>query len=384
MKETGRFLKEYRGTECLNCGVPLDIIDRYCHHCGQINTTKKLSFKDFFNEFFASIFSYDSRLSHTIIALLFRPGKISKDYVKGKRVRYANPFRFYLSVSVIFFIINGLFIDFDGFRTEMEDQVSDGKEAISEIKQNISTDDSLKLKINDQILAANGISRADKEKISEEVLKADGLSFLNKKKNQPKDVIYYSQKQIDSIGFFERGYILWEMYKDYYEKTEEKSAYKALSELKHEKNQFNKYIYHRVLKTNAIEENYGQEFFEFIFNKLPFIIFFFLPFFALGIWLLYIRKSFNYMEHLVFIFHTQTMFFITIGLSILISKITNINSFFNIAMLIFLFYLYKAMRKFYNQGRGKTIVKFVLVNILFFILAGIGSVITLAGSIFIF
>ncbi|MCX2764380.1 hypothetical protein [Aquimarina muelleri] len=78
MKETGRFLKKYRGIECLNCGVPLDTIDRYCHHCGQINTTKKLSFKDFFNEFFASIFSYDSRLRHTIIALLFRPVKYLK------------------------------------------------------------------------------------------------------------------------------------------------------------------------------------------------------------------------------------------------------------------------------------------------------------------
>ena len=113
MKETGRFLKEYRGNECLNCGVPLDLIDKYCHHCGQTNTTKKLSFKDFFNEFFASIFSYDSRLRHTIITLLFYPGKISKEYIKGKRIRYANPFRFYLSVSIIFFIINSLFIDFD-------------------------------------------------------------------------------------------------------------------------------------------------------------------------------------------------------------------------------------------------------------------------------
>lgn len=384
MKETGRFLKEYRGTECLNCGVPLDIIDRYCHHCGQVNTTKKLSFKDFFNEFFASIFSYDSRLSHTIIALLFRPGKISTDYIKGKRVRYANPFRFYLSVSVIFFIINGLFIDFDGFRTEVEGQFHVGEDAITEIKKSISMDDSLKQKINDQILAIDGIPKAEKENISKKILEDDGFSFLEKKEDSPEEIVYYSQEQIDSIGFFKRGFKLWEMYKDYHEKTEEKSTYKALSELKHEKNQFNKYIYHRVLKTNAIEENYGQEFFEFIFNKLPFIIFFFLPFFALGIWFLYIRGPFNYMEHLVFIFHTQTMFFITIGLSILVSKITNINTFFNIAILIFLFYLYKAMRKFYNQGRGKTIVKFTLVNIIFFILAAIGSTLTLVGSMFIF
>ncbi len=384
MKDTGRFLKEYRGSECLNCGVPLDVIDRYCHNCGQINTNKRLSLKDFFNEFFASIFSYDSRLRHTIIALLFKPGKISKEYTQGKRVKYANPFRFYLSVSIIFFIINGLFIDFDGFRTEIEGQVNVGKDAISEIKENIKMDDSLKQKINDQIVATNGISESDKKEISEGISKIEELPLLNNKSTKPKEVTYYSQEQIDSISFFKRGFKLWSMYEDYYDKTEEKSTYRALSELKHEKNQYNKYIYHRVLKTKSIEENYGQEFFEFIFNKLPFIIFFFLPFFALSIWLLYIRRPFNYMEHLVFIFHTQTMFFIVIGFSILIAKITNTSALFGIAMLVFLFYLYKAMRKFYNQGRIKTIVKFLLVNVLFFILAGIGSVLTIIGSVFIF
>ncbi|WP_103071705.1 DUF3667 domain-containing protein [Aquimarina sediminis] len=384
MKETGRFLKEYRGNECLNCGVPLDLIDRYCHHCGQINTNKRLSLKDFFNEFFASIFSYDSRLRHTIVALLFKPGKISKEYIQGKRIKYANPFRFYLSVSIIFFIINGLFIDFDGFRTEIEGQVNVGKDAVSAIKENIAMDDSLKQKISNQILTTKGIPASDKEAISNGILKIEGLPMLNDEETEPEEVPYYSQEQIDSISFFNRGYKLWSMYNDYYDKTKETSTYRALSELKHDRNQFNKYVYHRVLKTKSIEENYGQEFFEFIFNKLPLIIFFFLPFFALSIWLLYARRSFNYMEHLVFTFHTQTMFFIVIGFSILITKITNISSTLWIAMLVFLFYLYKAMRKFYNQRRGKTIVKFLLVNILFFILAGIGSILTIVGSVFIF
>ena len=88
MKDQGRFLKKYRGNECLNCGVPLDVLDRYCHNCGQLNTTKRLSLKDFFDEFFASIFSYDSRLRHTMMALLFKPGKISKDYNENDLKEY--------------------------------------------------------------------------------------------------------------------------------------------------------------------------------------------------------------------------------------------------------------------------------------------------------
>jgi len=101
MKEKGRFLKKYR------------------------DTTKKLSFKDFFNEFFASIFSYDSRLTNTIITLLFKPGFVSKEYIEGKRVRYANPFRFYLSVSILFFIVSGLFIDFDTLISKSGDEEKD-------------------------------------------------------------------------------------------------------------------------------------------------------------------------------------------------------------------------------------------------------------------
>ncbi len=383
MKEKGRFLKKYRGNECLNCGVPLDIIDRYCHNCGQINTTKKLSFKDFFSEFFASIFSYDSRLRHTVVALLFSPGKISKEYVEGKRIKYANPFRFYLSVSIIFFIINGLFIDFDGFSVGIEDNVTKGKEVIDEIKKDVDTD-SLRYKINAEIKKNEDLSLSDKKILDEQLSNIENTAPFITKKQEPEEVIYYTQSQIDTMNLLNQGVKLWSMYGDHYDKTGQKSAYRALTELNHQKSQFNRYIYQRAIKTNNLNKNYGRELLEFIFNKLPFIIFFFLPFFALAIWLLYVRRSCTYMEHLVFTFHTQTMFFILVGIAILIDQITKTGSATGIAMLVFLFYLYKAMRKFYNQRRGKTIVKFLLVNVLFFILAAIGSGITIAGSIFIF
>jgi len=352
MKEKGRFLKKYRGNECLNCSVPLDIIDRYCHNCGQINTTKKLSFKDFFNEFFASIFSYDSRLRHTIVGLLFRPGMISKDYIEGKRVKYANPFRFFLSVSILFFIISGLFIDFDSIIPQEKEQNNGALEI--NLANNEHKDNSI---INDSI-AEPDIDKED-------------------------EYVYFTETQLDTMSMFTAVNKRWKTYKSHYKKTGEPMATIALDSLKHEQNTYTKYLYTRSIKTKNLNEN-PMELLKFVFNKLPFIIFFFLPFFALMMWLLYIRKPFNYMEHLVFIFHTQTMFFILIGIAILIDQITKSEAASSIAMLVFLFYLYKAMRKFYQQGRAKTIVKFLLVNVLFFILAGIGSIITIIGSMFIF
>lgn len=112
--KTSRNVTRYRGTCCLNCEQPLQLADKYCSNCGQLNSTKKLAFDDFFNEFFAGVFAYDSRLRRTLKALLFHPGKISRDYIEGKRMRYANPFRFYLSASIIFFIIWSYTNEFNG------------------------------------------------------------------------------------------------------------------------------------------------------------------------------------------------------------------------------------------------------------------------------
>jgi len=339
-----------KGHECLNCGVPLDVIDKYCHNCGQINTTKKLSFKDFFNEFFASIFSYDSRLTNTIITLLFKPGFVSKEYIEGKRVRYANPFRFYLSVSILFFIVSGLFIDFDTLISKSGDEEKD-KNKKEFITINSDDEDPKTLK--------------------------DSVPVKTKKH------IYFSEVQLDTMGMFSAIQNRWKTYKSHYKKTKQIDPSIALDSLKHDKNRYTRYLYKRSFRTKNLNEN-PMELLKFVFNKLPFIIFFFLPFFALTIWLLYIRRPFNYMEHLVFIFHTQTMFFILMGIAILIDQITGSEITSSISMLVFLFYLYKAMRKFYKQGRAKTIVKFLLINVLFFILATIGSIITIIGSMFIF
>ncbi|MBQ4822301.1 DUF3667 domain-containing protein [Aquimarina sp. MMG016] len=357
MKNTGRFLKKHRGDECLNCGVPLDVIDRYCHSCGQINTTKKLSLKDFFGEFFASIFSYDSRLRHTIIALLFNPGKISKEYIEGKRIKYANPFRFYLSISIIFFIINGLFMNLDDFSRGY----NDGYKAAEKAKKN--SENGFNFKIN---------------KNKESITITKDLDSIPKPDSK---VTYYTETQLDTMNFIKESLIRFDIYQSHYEKTKQEYPNIALDSLKHKKTKYNRYLYKKGIRTKKLNED-PSELIKFILNKLPFIIFLFLPFFSLGIWLLYIRRPFSYMEHLIFTFHTQTLFFILLGIAILFDQITNNEIASGIAIIIFLFYLYKAMRKFYNQSRIKTIVKFLLVNVIFFILASIGIIVTFIGSLF--
>ena len=94
---------QIKGLECLNCKQPLDGHENFCSYCGQKNTIKQLSITNFISNLFSGFFSYDSRFWRTFIPLLTKPGKVSKEYIEGKRARFVNPFQLYLNISIIFF-----------------------------------------------------------------------------------------------------------------------------------------------------------------------------------------------------------------------------------------------------------------------------------------
>ena len=90
--------------------------EKFCPECGQKNKGKQISFKSFLAEVFNGFISWDAKFWTTIIPLLTNPGKVSKDFVSGKRQRYSNPFQFYLTVSILFFLIVGLTNTYQEFR----------------------------------------------------------------------------------------------------------------------------------------------------------------------------------------------------------------------------------------------------------------------------
>ena len=70
--------------ECLNCGHPFFGNEKYCPNCGQKNKSKKITFKSFLVEVFNGFTSWDAKFWKTLIPLLTKPGKVSKDYISGK------------------------------------------------------------------------------------------------------------------------------------------------------------------------------------------------------------------------------------------------------------------------------------------------------------
>ncbi|HSP11873.1 MAG TPA: DUF3667 domain-containing protein [Salegentibacter sp.] len=360
--EKERSQLKYRGDRCLNCDHELDKSDKYCPACGQLNSTKKLAFDDFFNEFFAGIFAYDSRFRRTIRALLFAPGKISKDYISGKRMRYANPFKFYLSASIIFFIIWGFVNSFE------IPPVSAGLDA-DEIEKTRQVTDSLEI--------PNPDIRGNEIKLD---------SFIRTQQARERATykdVYLDSATLDSMKFVESSTNKFNIYSKYYKQTQILSARRAMDSLKHPHSNFNHWLYKKASDWNILKSN-PQLFLNYFINKLPFIIFFYLPVFAFFIWMLYLRRPFNYMEHLIFSFHVQTTFFVIYGIALLVDYILDSDLGITLATLIFIFYLYKAMRKFYAQGRVKTIVKFMLLNIIFFTLAVVAGIVSIIASFAIY
>ena len=117
---------------CLNCGYPFSQNEKFCPECGQKNKGKKITLASFIREVFAGFFSWDAKFWRTLIPLLIKPGKVSRDYINGKRDRYSNPFRFYLTVSILFFLIIGITESYDKFK-EMQSGTS-LKNTTSQIK----------------------------------------------------------------------------------------------------------------------------------------------------------------------------------------------------------------------------------------------------------
>jgi len=151
----------------------------------------------------------------------------------------------------------------------------------------------------------------------------------------------------------------------------------ALDSLQMEKSLWNKFLYSRTDKFEAFDANTGSElekFMDEISSSAAISIFIFLPFFTLFLKLFYLRRKHTYVEHLVFVFHTQTVFFFVLIIFGILAYFAKYNTIW-ISLLLFLVYLYIAMKTFYQQNHFKTFLKFFILNNCYFILASIGFMI---------
>lgn len=335
-----RKAKEYRSTTCTNCNTSLDISEKYCHSCGQLNSTKKLTIRDFIEEFFANFYAYDSKVKNSILSLFTKPGVLAREFNAGKRQKYSNPFRLFLSVSLV------LFISF-----------------------NITEGDATPVSLDAQ--------KKDKEEVAKKNRVLDSISYqLTKDEIPSKDILDLKEKGFSYDSIYTNDYITKNIkmnfdpttytvssFRNYHLKYPEKSAEEALTALGFENNFFYRAVFSKSksFKTKEIE----TELFEYFYRNLPFFIFLSLPILTLLFWMIFYSRKLNYTEHLVFTYTLFTFIFICMIVFNLIGLISSEVASFLAGLcflIVFPLYLYKSLRNFYQLSRWKTIFKFILLN----------------------
>ena len=76
---------------CKNCRNTFQ--GNYCPHCGQNRHTPRFTIRNAFQNILSGFFNIDHGFSRNLIELLYRPGYMIRDYLKGKRVHYYKPFQ---------------------------------------------------------------------------------------------------------------------------------------------------------------------------------------------------------------------------------------------------------------------------------------------------
>ncbi len=360
----------------MNCGHPFFGHEKFCPECGQANKGNRITFASFVHEIFNGFFNFDAKFWNTIIPLLISPGKVSLEYVEGKRQRFSNPFRFYLTVSVVFFLVLGIGKSLEKFRSYSEAQ-NNQKRKDSMALANIDVDSLVVDKINKK---KKELTPEQIDSLKNEVEKGLKRAFipesarktiLEEVEREAKDTTSTFKGNGINVDF--GGYTRMDKMYRFQKKYPEVQPDVALDSLKLEKSFWNRFWYDRakVVQTFTTSKETRQEFLSQALSAGSIALFVFLPLFTIFLKLVHMRCRKTYVDHLIFVFHTQTVFFMLLTIFFII-ELFDVQPQAGIFILLFLIYLFIAMKRFYGQGYFKTFIKFCILNGIYFFIASFG------------
>ena len=99
-------MTEAAPANCKNCRALLS--GRFCASCGQAANVHVPTTRELVRELLEGLTHSDSRLWRTLKSLWFKPGKLTQEFIAGRRVAYLPPFRLYLIASILFFLLASL------------------------------------------------------------------------------------------------------------------------------------------------------------------------------------------------------------------------------------------------------------------------------------
>jgi hypothetical protein len=101
---------------CADCGTRF--VGNYCPHCGQEANIQSPTLRHFVRELVDQFVAVEGKLGRTLQMLVLQPGRLTQEYLLGRRQRYVRPFKLYVSISLIFFSLFAMLPD--SFRPPVE------------------------------------------------------------------------------------------------------------------------------------------------------------------------------------------------------------------------------------------------------------------------
>ena len=306
---------------CLDCGAPLE--GKYCIACGQRAQLRSLSLPSLTHDAVHDLVDLDSRVWQTLRALLFRPGFLTSEFLHGRRTRYLPPFRLYLVLSVIFFLLlsvkpSGPVVIGEGPGAPANVVTGANGEALSQAMQEISKELE---------------KSAESEQAKQEAAKA--AAAISKNIADPDGSII-----VDT----DCSKATWGMAGAEYFSPRLQAVCEKLKQ--------------------ASRREFGRE----LVRNVPKAMFLALPLLALVNLVLYAFKRRKYVEHLLFYVHYHAFAFLLLTLNILVGLVFGWVGFpalaglATFAAIVYLFVvLFKSMRIVYGQSGPMTTLKYVLV-----------------------
>ncbi|MBT8090822.1 MAG: DUF3667 domain-containing protein [Gammaproteobacteria bacterium] len=343
--------------DCLNCGTRLR--GQYCGNCGQRASSRLISLWELISDAFGDLLEFDSRLWRTLLPLLARPGRLTRDYLEGRRARYMPPFRTYLVLSVIFFIV-AFFDPRDDLSLLFEPEPEPAPE---EIAEEAAAAAAAKKEILDELAREGIIAGAANPKDSVDKTAERGPEDVGNNNTNTGFNIEIDDETgecvVDADGLSELPQWLQRRL------TPERLK--------------------RVCERIGADQ--GQTLVGLMLDNIPVALIVLLPLMALVLKILYPLSRRYFVEHLLFVIHYHAYFFLMLILEILFARISALIHLSGVISGLVLVaascyipvYLYVAMRHVYGQGRTLTFIKYVALVICY----AAGATLTMLG-VFLF
>jgi hypothetical protein len=316
---------------CGNCGASL--AGEYCSHCGQRHEPHVHSLGHFAGEALESVTHADSRLWRTLWYLLSRPGVLTREFFAGKRVSYLPPFRLYLVISLLFFVVAGLRAPGTHVKSDVDFDVG-GKSHAERALQMKATAKQLETDLA-QVPGAAQTAEAIREQAAKEEAQ------VRQKENE--------KQAADKQGL------------------QEKNGFTEFCDAFAKPGNQADTNYQRLRAMCAkTREDHGASLIDAIVHNVPRAMFVFLPLLALCMKLIYWRPRRYYVEHLLFLVHNHCFVFLAFAIAGLLERLPFLQVHRAwVEMIVWpyaIWYLFRSMRVYYGQRRALTFAKYFTIG----------------------